>query len=379
MMRWAGAVAVLLAATLSGCVSDLLGPDKVDYGSAKKLPPLDIPPDLTAPARDDRYQIPDVNQAGATTYSAYSAERTGGPKPGSTNILPDVDNVRLERSGSERWLVVPEAPEKVWPIVKEFWQESGFLIKTENPETGVMETEWAENRAKIPEDGIRGLVGKVFDSAYSTAERDKFRTRLEHTADGKGTEIYISHRGMEEVFTSAHDVAGGTDQTAWQARPSDPGLEAEFLRRLMVRLGVQEEKAKVLAATGQDKQRAEIRKGGDGSETLQVFEPFDRAWRRVGLALDRVGFTVEDRDRQKGLYFVRYADPEKEMDTKDRDTSILGKLFGKSRDKVKPEQYRVLVKQAQEQSQVSVLNKDGAAENSSTTQRILALLHEQLK
>jgi len=226
---------------------------------------------------------------------------------------------------------------------------------------------------------VRDFLGKFLDQVYSSAERDKFRTRMEHTPDGKGTEIYISHRGMEEVFTSARDVAGGSNQTAWQARPSDPGLEAEFMRRLMVRLGVQEEKAKTLAATGQSSQRAEIRKAGDGTEMLQMFETFDRAWRRVGLALDRVGFTVEDRDRQKGLYFVRYADPEKDMDNKDRDRSILSRLFGSGRDKVKPEQYRVLVKQAQDQSQVSVLNKDGAAENSSTTQRILALLHEQLK
>ena len=376
------AVPLLCLVVLAGCKTVAGYMDKkIDYKTEGKstLPTLEVPPDLTSPARDNRYLVPETGKATAT-LSGYEADRKEQVGKGDNAVLPAIDNIHVERGGSERWLVVAnQTPDKLWPLVKDFWQENGFLIKTEVPEAGVMETDWAENRAKIPQGVVRDFFGKFLDQVYSTSERDKFRTRLEHTADGKGTEIYISHRGMEEVFTSAHDVAGGTDQTAWQARPSDPGLEAEFLRRLMVRLGVQEEKAKVLAATGQDKRRAEIRKGGDGSETLQVFEPFDRAWRRVGLALDRVGFTVEDRDRQKGLYFVRYADPEKEMDAKDRDTSILGKLFGKSRDKVKPEQYRVLVKQAQEQSQVSVLNKDGAAENSSTTQRILALLHEQLK
>lgn len=376
--------AVLLFAlmALAGCetISGLMD-KKIDYKTEGKsnLPPLEIPPDLTSPARDNRYLVPETGKSSAT-LSGYQADRKEQVRAGDSSVLPAVENIHVERGGSERWLVVAnQAPEKLWPLVKDFWQENGFLIKTEVPEAGVMETDWAENRAKIPQGGVRDFLGKFLDQVYSTAERDKFRTRLEHTADGKGTEIYISHRGMEEVFTSARDTSGGSNQTAWQARPSDPGLEAEFLRRLMVRLGVQEEKAKVLAATGQNQQRAEIRKGNDGAELLQVFESFDRAWRRVGLALDRVGFTVEDRDRQKGLYFVRYADPEKDMDAKDRDRSFLSKLFGSSRDKVKPEQYRVLVKQAQDQSQVSVLNKDGGVDNSSTGQRILALLHEQLK
>ena len=375
MMRRVSAVAVLLAATLSGCVSDLLGPDKVDYGSAKKLPPLDIPPDLTAPARDERYQIPDVTAAGATTYSAYSAERTSAPRPGSTEVLPNVDSARLEHSGNERWLVVSEPAEKVWPLVKEFWQESGFLIKTENPGTGVMETEWAENRAKIPEDGIRGLIGKALDTVYSTAERDKFRTRLERGEKSGTTEIYISHRGVEEVYVSQNQ-----DRTMWQPRPPDPGLEAEFLRRLMVRFGVQNERAKTqLAAKPKEEDaRAKIVEAADGIGSLQLAEPFDRAWRRVGLALDRGGFTVEDRDRSKGYYFVRYVDSDAEALKKD--DGFLSKLaFWRSSESTKSEQYRVLVKDRNESSEVQVLDKGGNPERSNTARKILALLQSQLK
>jgi outer membrane protein assembly factor BamC len=151
----------------------------------------------------------------------------------------------------------------------------------------------------------------------------------------------------------------------------------------MVRLGARDEQAKQLAAVAPAQQRADIIKSNDGTELLQVHEPFDRAWRRVGLALDRVGFTVEDRDRQKGLYFVRYADPEAEMGEKDKGifSSIAGWFSNDS--KVKAAQYRVQVTQeaggSSAGSQVSVLNKEGAAERSKTAQRILALLHEQLK
>ena len=186
---------------------------------------------------------------------------------------------------------------------------------------------------------------------------------------------------MKEVYTEPRDVAGTTGQTMWQPRESDPGLEAEFLRRVMVRLGAQEEKARQLAASdgAPVQSRAELKKGGDGSELLKVYEPFDRAWRRVGLALDRVGFTVEDRDRQKGLYFVRYADPDAEMEKKDRDRGFLSRIFGSSDSKTKAEHFRVEVKQDPDGSLVNVLNKDGGTEGSRTAQRILTLLHEQLK
>lgn len=375
MMRRGGVVAALLAATLAGCVSDLLGPDKVDYGSAKKLPPLDIPPDLTAPKGDDRFQIPDAKASGTATFSAYTAERAGGPRSASSDVLPTVDGVQLQRDGSERWLVVNEPPEKVWPVVKEFWQESGFLIKTEDPQAGVMETDWAENRAKIPEDGIRSLIGKVFDNAYSTGERDKFRTRLERGEKPGTTEIYISHRGVEEVF-----ITQNRDDTRWQPRPPDPGLEAEFLQKLMVRFGVQEARAKtqLAAKPKEDDGRAKIVSAADGIGSLELPEPFDRAWRRVGLALDRGGFTVEDRDRSKGFYYVRYLDSDAEAQKKD--DGFLSKLaFWRSSEKAKSEQYRVVVKDRDQSSEVQVLDKEGNPERSDTARKILALLQNQLK
>ena len=379
MKRNLAAAAAALA--LTACSIDSMLEKKTDYKSqARTLPTLEVPPDLTTPARDNRFVVPETGRSSAT-LSGYQAERKEQARSGGgTQVLPQVEEMRVERAGSERWLLVGnDTPERLWPLIKDFWQENGFLIKTEVPEAGVMETDWAENRAKIPAGFLRDSFSKLLDQVYSTSERDKFRTRLERSADGKGTEVYISHRGMAEVYTSPRGAAGENAQTVWTPREPDPGLEAEFLRRLMVRLGYQADRAKdVVAVAPSAQQRAEIRKGIDGAELLQVNEPFDRAWRRVGLALDRVGFTVEDRDRQKGLYFVRYADPESDMAVKDRDRGFFGKLFG-GESKLKAEQYRVQVRQNEENSQVQVLNKDGAAETSKTTQRILTLLHAQLK
>jgi outer membrane protein assembly factor BamC len=366
------ALSALALAACSGFNEWLEG--KTEYRSASTLPPLEIPPDLTQPSRDNRYLVPEAKTA---TLSGYEAERreNKGQAAGTPAVLPQAQNMRVERAGTQRWLVVDETPDKLWPLVKDFWQESGFLLKLEVPAAGVMETDWAETRARIPEGGFRGLLGRALDQLYSSSERDKYRTRLDRTADGKGTEIYISHRGMVEVYTTMRDPSSNAPgDTKWQPRDPDPELEAEFLRRLMVRLGAQEDKAKTIVAAAAGTQRAAIQKGVDGAELLQVSEPFDRTWRRVGLALDRVGFTVEDRDRAKGIYFVRYADPEVEM----KERGLLERWFTAA-PKVKPEQYRVQISPAGTSSQVNVLNKDGNADSSRTAQRILALLQEQLK
>ncbi|MFA5243297.1 MAG: outer membrane protein assembly factor BamC [Sulfuricella sp.] len=367
---------ITLLALLAGCSSSFLEGKKIDYKSAGKVPPLEVPPDLTAPVSDNKFVVPDVNPQGSATFSSYNRERVAQPQAGSTDLLPQQPKVTVERAGNERWLVVRATPEQVWPVVKEFWQELGFIIKTESPESGVIETDWAEDRAKIPQDMIRSTLGKVLDGLYSTAERDKFRTRLERGKDAATTEVYISHRGMYEVL----EGGDGGNRTIWQPRQADPELEAEMLRRLMVRFGVEDARAKTEIASVPVVERAKISRAQDGSQMLQVLDTFDRAWRRVGLALDRVGFTVVDRDRSKGLYFVRYIDPE--IDGKKEEKGWLSKLaFWNSSDSkvLGKEQYRILVSESGENSQVQVLNKDGKAESSDTADKILKLLHAQLK
>lgn len=371
-IRWRVAAALCLVAMMAGC-NMLPEAKKINYKSAGKLPPLEVPPDLTAPGTDERYIVPDINPSGSATFSAYNKERNKQPGGGGgTSVLPtapDEAAVRMERSGTQRWLVVRGEPEAVWPVVKEFWHELGFIIKVEMPQAGVMETDWAENRAKIPEDLIRNALSKILDTLYSTAERDKFRTRLER-GEGGTTEIYISHRGMDEVME-------GNVRTVWQPRPPDPELEAEMLARLMMRFGVEEERARtVLANSGTAQERARINREKGGILTLN--EPFDRSWRRVGLALDRIGFTVEDRDRSQGIYFVRYINPD--VDNRAAGGGLLSKLFFWRDDATdKPDQYRIQLSEAEAGSEVKVLNKDGEPEKSDIAGRILSLLYEQLK
>jgi outer membrane protein assembly factor BamC len=366
-------VLTTLAFSLSAC--SMLGLDsKVDYKSSKKTAPLDVPPDLTQLEKDGRYAVPDGR--GVATASGMGqpgqAGQVAAAAPGAAETIGPVstDAVRVERSGNQKWLVVKKTPEQLWPEIKQFWEDNGFEIAQESPTTGIMETAWNEDRSKIPQDIIRRTIGRVFDAAYSTSERDKFRTRLERLPDGS-TEVWVSHRGAQEVFVGAQN-----ESTRWTARPNDPALESAFLSRLVAKLtGATDVKPAEAAVAGAAPISLHAKLVGD---KVEVDEGFDRAWRRVGLALDRVGFTVEDRDRVQGVYFVRYIDPEA-TDKK----GFFGKLFSfGDTDKAKEAQrYRISVKATPgaSTSDVRVQTNDGAADASPTGTKILGLLANELK
>ena len=366
----AAVTAMVALSLLAGCstLRDTMEGERVDYKtSGTKGPSLDVPPDLTQLSRDTRYVVPGT----AVSASSY---QIGQPTQNVETAAVTVGDVRLERAGTQRWLVVNRPADKLWTPVHDFWLESGFLLTQDQQNLGIMETDWAENRAKLPQDFIRNALGKVFDSLYSTGERDKFRTRLERRPDG-GTEIYISHRGMEEVITGGKSGGAGGDSTVWQPRATDPGLEAEFLRRLMVKLGVTQEQSKALVAAGAAQQKTSRAAIVNSLPVVQIDEGFDRAWRRVGLALDRTGFTVEDRDRSQGTYFVRYVEPV----TNKSEPGFFSKLFSSSKAAAQPLKYRITIKSEGEKTTVSVLNAQGTPESSANAQRIVQVIADDLK
>jgi outer membrane protein assembly factor BamC len=348
-----------MATVLSAC--SVLEGDKIDYKSAQKGPSLEVPPDLTQLNRESRYVVP----GGPVSASSYSL---GQAVPNLPTAATAVGDVRIERAGNQRWLVVNRPADQLWGPVRDFWQETGFLLAMDQPNLGIMETDWAENRAKIPNDIIRQTIGKVIDSVYSTAERDKFRTRFERSPTG-ATEIYVSHRGMQEVYTNREQ-----DTTTWQPRPADPELEAEFLRRLMVKLGAPQIQAAAAANVPAEKPTSRV-SSVNNQPVVLIDESFDRAWRRVGLALDRTGFTVEDRDRSQGTYFVRYVPPNADK----KDPGFLGKLFSSSKPAEQPLKFRINVKADGSTTTVSVLNAAGAPETSANAQRIVQVIADDLK
>ncbi len=352
-------VSAAMLLSVVGCSS--LGSDKlVDYGAgAKQLPSLEVPPDLTAPEKDERYKVPLADIGSVATYSDYN--KVGAVLiDGSGKVLPEMKGIRMEREGTRRWLVVNRDPEKVWVVVKDFWREVGLTILSEDETAGVMETDWAENRAKIPKSPIRDMFGKVFNSVYSSNEKDQYLTRLERGKDGKSTEVYVTHRGIQQVYSE--------DMTSsrWLARPNEPELEAIMLQRLMVQFGASEAQAsKAIADTKTEVKistagapepagTATLREVTGGNVVIIVSDAFDRSWRRVGLAIESAELGVEDRDRQMGTYFLRPLKGQSSWSEKLK--------FWKQSDPV-GKQYRVNVKDVGATCEVSVTDQDGLSSN----------------
>ncbi len=407
---------VCLIVALAGCDSIPFLNNSSDYKGAGRSKPLEVPPDLTAVRTSGTYNVP-----GSTSYSAYSqnqeAQEQNGPQP----VLSDMKNVRMVKAGNQRWLVVNAPPEKIWPIVRDFWLDQGFAVRVENPDTGVIETEWLQTDAIKPKEDNRGYGEKFdawLDKLSGFADRRKFRTRLERGEKDGTTEIYMTHRtvagapddGKNYVNTQLGKIDTGYRINAAENKNTagqefDADLDAELLRRMMVKLGLDEQKADQVMTQAASDKRADVVKEADQSVTLKLNEPFDRAWRRVGLSLDRIGFVTEDKNRTEGIYYVRYADTDAEDPIKEK-KGLLERLkfWGsdedeksatpsevKQGDKTKfwkgtsegdkaSKQYHIQVlENADDTTDVYVLTPENKRNTSTTANRIVSLLYEQLK
>lgn len=351
------ACVVAALSSLGACA--VIEDTKVDYRTAKTGVSLEIPPDLTQVNTTGSYVIP-----GQVVSAKDMATQTRQPSQTAPQAL---GSARIERQGQQRWLVVRASPDDLWPNLKRFWQDNGFTLTLDQRELGILETEWAENRAKLPQDAIREALGKWFDALYSTGERDKYRTRIERNANGE-TEIYISHRGMEEVYSNADKTS-----TVWQPRPNQPELEVEFLRRMMIALGSKPEAANAAVASVSTPNARLVQ--AQGQQAIEIPEGFDRTWRRVGLSLDRTGFTVVERDRNKGVYDVRFAMTQ----TRKEDKGFFGKLFSTDKPETAARDFQVRVQASDNQALVFVQSKQEDADSLKAAQKILDLLNNDLK
>ena len=363
---------LLALLSISACTTSLTN-ESIDYKSQgeKKTPNLSIPPDLSIPTVDKRYGVAD----GSATLSQYNASSVRVKDLVNKNtVTPEQAGFRIEREGNRRWIVTQKSTTELYPKIKNFWEDTGFLLATDSPNTGIMETDWAENRANIPDDMVRRFLGKTLETLYSTGERDKFRTRLEKSPKGE-TEIYISHKGAREEITGADK-----NMTKWTSRPSDPELEADLLARMLVYLGSSNESAKVAVKTAVDTGKARVSRLQviDQVDALLIAQGFDRAWREVGLGLDRSNFSVEDRDRSKGVFYVRYVSSNLEPAAKQ---GWFSSLFSSSKEDElkKAKKYQVIVKSVDNNStKVTVLDELGNKTTTEVAKPILTILDQQV-
>jgi outer membrane protein assembly factor BamC len=363
------AASVALAGCSSGSIFSKDDPQGPDYKRSTSTKSLAVPPDLTNPQVSDGMEIPSLG----AEASADGVQQTAGEQSG--RILPKSNKIRVEGQGNVRWLVVDMPPEKLWPKLVRFWQEQqGLTLKLNEPRIGIMETQWAENRSDIPQDFIRGLISKLFANAYSADTRDKFRTRMERGANPGTTEVYVTHYGVEEVNR-------GEDQVVWQPRESDPELADEMLHRMLVFLGVGEARAKQMA-NGKPSvvmtTKAKLVADDTGRQVLEVDDAFARAWRLVGIALDRTGLVVEDRNRSSGTYFVRSEDLLADADKKSK--GFFASLFSSDDEsgKARGPRYRIVLHGRGDVTEVLVQDNAGERLADGDARKVLTTLKDQL-
>jgi outer membrane protein assembly factor BamC len=364
---WAS-LALLSLLSMTGCstIGQLTGQsESIEYKSTVVGDPLVIPPDLTQANQNTHYAAPE----GVARLSDYAARQQSQSANPADRVLPKAPGIEVMRDGTLRWLVISEPAEALYPKLIEFWGEQGFTINSQDPRAGLIQTDWAENRAKIPEGWLRSALGSVLDQVFDSGERDRFTTRLERT-NGK-TEVYISHQHMEETPTG--------DGTAfkWVFGKEDPGLNAAMLARLMVYLGTDQQAAAAKVREAErDTGPATTTQIGEGQASLTVGEPFDRAWRRVGVAIDSARFTVEDRNRDQGDYYIRYLDTD--TGEKIEQQTVFGRIFG-SRNAAEPLKLRIHLVQQGGSTAVTVLDANGSQRTDATARRILSVLATNLK
>lgn len=369
--------ALLLPACSTPDLDDYLPDQRLQYKKQREASEnLEIPPDLTAGTFDDAMDVPPLG--GATTYSEYVGERTKRRRiAGSGEVLPEAKDATLRREGNNRWLEITGSPQQIWPQVVGFWRSQGILLVEQDPTAGIMKTDWLENRAEIHTDAITSMLRKVADGLYATSLRDQYRVRIEPGIKSGTTDLYLTHRAMEERFRS--NAVGEEASTVWEPAPTDPGKEATMLRRLLVYLGVSGKRASGLAAETQgvgSSAKSKLTTGPGGESVLVISDELRRAWRQTGVALDRIGFAVEDRDRTQGIYYVRYDDPSQADEKKGWGSKL---AFWRSDDKKSVAQYQVKLTGDGTQTRVVVRDRVGRPASAETADRILRLLNKEIR
>lgn len=361
-------VASSVLVVLSGCssVDNFVDTtNSINYKNSQSTKTLDFPPDLTAPEFDSAFALPSGGSVTASAVNNQSQSRSG--VAGADNVLPTSADMRMGVSGNVRWLEVDAAANTLWPQIRNFWRTLGVQVKRDEPRVGIMETDWAENRAGLPMDWLRKALGKTFQGTFDAGTRDQYRVRLERPSANK-TKIYLSHKGAEQMVTDTG--------VFWQLRPSKPELEAEMLNRLQAFLqGDKYSATKNTSESDAVQTSSQVNLvSEDGSYILKVGEAYPKAWVRTGIMLDRMGLVVESRNQGKGFLNVVYSGDESVENT----GGFFSRMFkGKTTFLAKSSKYQIHMRDAGRMTEIRVMDEDGEPLAAAESQRILARLKQE--
>lgn len=337
--------------------------DRIDYKNSRSINALEVPPDLNSPAYDSKFAVIPGSAVSASALAQGSAQSD------SRAVLPANAGLQIMRDGNVRWLQVSAPAEAVWPKLQEFWRVMGVDLKRDEPRVGIMETDWAENKAEIPLDGIRKLLGKAFEGMYDAGSRDRYKMRLERPS-AQATNVYLSHERAEEIVS-------GTG-TKWQYAPSRPELEGEMLNRLMIFMqgGDPAKSAAPIPESTLTAVPVAMTKLDAGQPALLVGGGANDVWIRTGIMLGRIGLSIEGQQREQGIYVATY-----QGDTRDQEKQgFFTRMFKSDRDVLKiGARYQVQIADAGNRSVITVGDADGSPLNPAIANGLLERLKAEFE
>lgn len=369
-MKWFrfSILVLLLVGGASGC--SLSGEKQESPGKLRET--LEVPPDLARPQSGELAtgvpsgtavysaisgKTPETTQAESAATAALSPASTPAPAPAGK------PGIKLERDGAQRWLVVQDTPDRVATRVRSYLVSQNMKLAVDDPKSGIFETEWEERKVNLGQNTFT----RILSSMQSTGLRDKYRIRIEAGQVTGTSEVYVSHQGLEEIVINAPSGPSST----WQPRATDLHAEAQLLSGLMTTLGLSEQEAK--EQIGKTVTSGGAVKNKDG--LLLPQQDLDQAWRRVGQALDRSSFVIEDRDRHLGIYYVY----DKSNAGAKRNSLFGGWLKLGENTEVFEDRFQVVLKAVEGGTSLQVLDVKGQHTESKNGEQLFVYLQKQLQ
>jgi len=290
----------------------------INYYSDKSVNSLEIPPDLTRPSYEKSFRLEDLGSKSTVNLVNLSDNII---EDNQMPVLKIPTEISVKKSGDRRWLVVSKSSDTVWNLARQFIKEQGLRIKEQNKLTGIIETDYSENKAVLPDESlnvIRAMFQKALQARYSLPTIDKFRFRIEPLGNDK-TQVFLSMSSMREVVT---DSGKDHQNTIWQDTDKDRIIETEMLYRLMVFLGGEKAKAreKIIEAIDESKVVVNILEGIKGYTKLRFNLNSQDTWDNVSWALDELNVEIEDKDYKEKSFYIRVA--------RTADKGIFSSVFG---------------------------------------------------
>jgi len=294
-----------------------LGSMPIKYYSNKSVTSLEIPPDLTKPDFENSFRLSEFVDTKENYVNLTNKELL------NEKVLALTSKVEVKKSGTRRWLIVDKPSDIIWSMTQEFLKSEGFAIKEINKKTGIIETDYLENRPDLPDRSvglIRSMIQKATGQSYSLPVLDMYRVRVEPINENT-TEVHFSISSMQEVVQyDPQSIAGKEEKTLWQTKERDPMIEVEMLYRFMVFLGADQVKEKIINATNEKSVSARLDKNLNGYSKLIFEHNILDTWDFLSWGLDGAKINIEDKDLKERSIYINVA--------RTADKGIFSNMFG---------------------------------------------------